>query len=94
MTRTVGVSRAMEMVLLAKRLTAQEALTWGILNHVSAPGQLLKDALIWANKISEAGPIAIQQAKKAIQRGKENLGKRPYNGKWSVISPVFIPRID
>lgn len=71
LTRTVGLSRAMEMVLLAKRLTATEALNWGIVNRVSAQGQLLKDAMTWAGKIAEAGPIAIQQAKKAIQRGKE-----------------------
>jgi hypothetical protein len=32
--------------------------------------------------------------RKLFSEEKKNLGKRPYNGKWSVISPVFIPRID
>jgi enoyl-CoA hydratase/carnithine racemase len=71
LTRTVGLSRAMEMVLLGRRLTAHEALNWGLINRSVVSAQLMKEAMAWATKIAEAGPIAIQQAKKAIQRGKE-----------------------
>ena len=71
LSRTIGMSRAMEMVLLAKRLSALEAYQWGIVNKISPLSQLMKEAMSWAHKISEAGPIAIQQAKKAIQRGRE-----------------------
>jgi enoyl-CoA hydratase/carnithine racemase len=71
LTRIIGPSRALEMILLAKRMTSTEALKWGLLNHVSVQGQLMKDALSWAHKIADAGPIAIQQAKKAVLRGLE-----------------------
>lgn len=71
LSRTIGMSRAMEMVLLAKRLSASEAYQWGIVNKVVPLTQLMKESMGWAQKISESGPIAIQQAKKAIQRGRE-----------------------
>jgi len=71
LSRTIGMSRAMEMVLLAKRLSALEAHHWGVVNKVVPLAQLMKEAMAWAHKISEAGPLAIQQAKKAIQRGRE-----------------------
>lgn len=71
LTRTIGMSRAIEMVLLGKKLNVSEALDWGLINKVCPTNVLLKEAMIWANKIAEAGPIAIQQAKKAIQRGRE-----------------------
>lgn len=71
LTRTIGMSRAMEMVLLAKRLSASEAQQWGIVNKVTPSAHLMKEAMAWAQKLSEAGPIAIQQAKRAIQRGRE-----------------------
>jgi len=71
LTRTIGMSRAMEMVLLSKKLSAAEAYQWGILNKVVPAAQVMKEAMAWATKLSEAGPIAIQQAKRAIQRGRE-----------------------
>ena len=71
LTRLLGLARSMEMILLAKRINALEAQKWGLVNHVSTQGQALKDALAWAHKIAEAGPIAIRQAKKAVLRGLE-----------------------
>jgi len=71
LARAIGMSRAMEMVLTSKRLNVSEALQWGLINKACPSSMLLKEALVWANKISEAGPIAIQQAKKAILRGRE-----------------------
>lgn len=71
LTRIIGPSRALEMILLAKRISSTEALKWGLVNQVSSHGQFLKDALTWAQKIAEAGPIAIHQAKKAVLRGLE-----------------------
>lgn len=71
LTRIIGLSRAMEMVLLAKKITAEQAKSWGILNQVVESSQLEKEALQWAKKIAEAGPVAIRQAKKSIQQGLE-----------------------
>jgi len=71
LTRIVGLPRAMEMVLMAKKLSAEQASAWGILNQVVEPALLTKESMAWAKKIAESGPIAIRQAKRAIQQGVE-----------------------
>lgn len=69
LTRLVGMGKALEMILLAKRINAQEALQLGILNAVTRPVLVMDHALEWATKLSESGPIAIRQAKLAIRQG-------------------------
>ena len=65
--RIVGLARALELVLLSKRLTATEALSYGLIHSVVPVGQALSEALHLGAKILEAGPIAIRQAKWAIR---------------------------
>lgn len=69
--RLIGVAKATEMILLAKRLTAQEALQYGLVHATVPAGQSMSHAKMWAQEILEAGPIAIRQAKFAIQAGME-----------------------
>ncbi len=69
--RLIGMPKALEMVLLAKRIPAGEALKLGLVQSVVAPGQAMAHAMTWANKILEAGPIAIRAAKAAIRGGME-----------------------
>ncbi len=73
LSRVVGLSKALELVLLAKRLTAAEALNHGLVNVVVPTGQAVVQAMTWATKISEAGPIAIRQAKAAVRLGYERI---------------------
>ncbi len=73
LARVVGLPKALELVLLAKRLTAAEALHIGLVNVVVPTGQALNQAMTWATKISEAGPIAIRQAKSAVRLGYERI---------------------
>lgn len=82
LSRLVGASKAMELILLAKKLTAQEALTYGIINKVVPVGEAVEEAMIWVTKMLEAGPIAIRQAKSAIRGGLD----RPLNQglQWEV----------
>lgn len=69
LARLVGMSRALELVLLAKRLTAKQALDYGVLNAVAPPGELMNTARAWAGKMLESGPLALRQAKAAIRLG-------------------------
>jgi len=71
LSRVVGMSRALELILLAKRLTGSEALYYGLVNTVVSSSQCLAQAISWASKISESGPIAVRQAKMAIRLGSE-----------------------
>lgn len=67
--RLIGESKAMELILTARRLKAEEALAYGILTKVVSRGDLLEETGKFADMMLANGPIAIQQAKFAIKHG-------------------------
>lgn len=69
--RLIGKGRAMEMILTGRRVGAAEALTIGLVNRVVPAGDLMAETIELAGRILEAGPIAVQQAKRAIHQGSE-----------------------
>jgi enoyl-CoA hydratase/carnithine racemase len=69
--RLVGKGKAKELIFTGRRISAAEALDIGLVNHVVPPGALLDECRAMAAQICEAGPIAVQQAKYAINRGLE-----------------------
>jgi enoyl-CoA hydratase len=62
----VGKGRAMELILTANMLSAQEALDCGLVNKVVAQAELLELANSLAEKISKNSPVAIQHAIQAV----------------------------
>jgi methylglutaconyl-CoA hydratase len=67
--RLVGEARAKEMILLGRRLTAAEALSWGLVNRVTPAGtDVVDDAVQWLRPIAEGAPIAHEAALEAIDR--------------------------
>jgi enoyl-CoA hydratase len=69
LARAVGERRAKELILRGQPFTAEQGLAWGLVNHLSEPGQVLDDALSAARDIAANGPLAVRQAKKAIHFG-------------------------
>ncbi len=72
LARAVGERRAKELILRAQAFDAGQALQWGLLNHLSEPGQVLDDALLAAREIARNGPLAVRQAKKSIHFGLQS----------------------
>ena len=67
--RLIGEAKAMELILTAKRMTAAEALQYGVLTKI-APVESLKEVTAqFTSKLLKNAPIAIQQAKFAIKQG-------------------------
>jgi enoyl-CoA hydratase/carnithine racemase len=67
--RTVGEGRAKEMILLGRRLTADEALAWGLVQRITPPGtSVVDDAIEWIRPIAQGAPIAQAAALEAIDR--------------------------
>jgi len=67
--RIVGEARAKEMILLGRRLTADEALAWGLINRVTPAGKnVVDDVVEWIRPIAEGAPIAQAAALEAIDR--------------------------
>jgi enoyl-CoA hydratase/carnithine racemase len=69
--RIVGAPMAKEMIFTGRRVDAGEAKAIGLVNHVVPAGQARAKALEIAATIADNGPIAVRQAKKAINWGGE-----------------------
>lgn len=63
--RTVGQKRAMELLLLNRQLSAEEALSWGLVNEVVADARLLERALEVAERLAH-GPASAYGATKRL----------------------------
>jgi enoyl-CoA hydratase/carnithine racemase len=65
--RIVGEARAKEMILLGRKLSATEALAWGLVNRVSPTSDVLADTIAWLDPIANGAPIAQSAALRAIE---------------------------
>ncbi|MCU0497152.1 MAG: enoyl-CoA hydratase-related protein [Anaerolineae bacterium] len=71
LTRAVGKAIAMEMCLADRRLTAQEALQYGLVNRVVAVDAYLNEAIALAQKIASMSQIAVRLTKDAVNKADE-----------------------
>ena len=67
--RVVGLALAKELILTARRVTAAEALSMGLVGQVVPADQLQAAALALAERVARNAPISLRQAKRAIDRG-------------------------
>lgn len=67
LTRLVGEARAKELLLLSRRLDADEALALGLVNRLAPEGTTaLEAALAWADHFAKGAPIAMAAALEAV----------------------------
>lgn len=69
LARLVGKGVAKELIFSAKVISAAEALSFGIVNRLCKPEELLGDARAVASEIAKKGPVAVQMAKQVINEG-------------------------
>lgn len=67
--RTIGRAEALEMLLTGRRVTAEEAHRFGLVNRVVQRKALLSTVEEIAQKIISYYPLAVKYAKQAVQRG-------------------------
>ncbi len=67
MTRAIGPARAMELILTGETISAQEALSYGLVNRVVPVERYLAEAQALAARIAEQAPIAVLLAKEAVR---------------------------
>ena len=73
LTRAVGKSLAMEMVLNGRLLTADEAHRFGLASRVVPVEQCLGEALRLANEIAARAPLAVRLGKEAVNNAFESF---------------------
>jgi len=69
LARLVGSGRAKWLIFSGQMISADEALAWGLVERVVPPEQLLTAARELAEKMAGNSPVAIAQAKQAIDHG-------------------------
>ncbi|MGO9019041.1 MAG: enoyl-CoA hydratase-related protein [Syntrophobacteraceae bacterium] len=67
--RLVGRAKALDMILFSKRLSAVEAIEAGLVNRLSAPESLMKDARAFAGELALRPPVAVRCVLKAMAAG-------------------------
>jgi enoyl-CoA hydratase/carnithine racemase len=64
---TIGAARTRELFLGGQRIDARTALTWGLVNAVVEPEQLVEAAVHWATEIGSNAPLAQLGNKRVIR---------------------------
>ncbi len=67
--RLIPLGKAKEMIYTGNFLDAEEALKIGLIDRITPNEDLMEEAKKLAMRILDQGPLAIQSAKKAINRG-------------------------
>ncbi len=66
--RLVGFGNAMELLMTARTIEADEACRLGLINRVTPEGKVLEEALETAGMIVKSPPLALQLTKQALHR--------------------------
>lgn len=76
LTQLVGKPKAMELILTGSSLTAEQALSAGLVNQVAEPAVLLSAAALLLEKITRKSPLAVAAAIRAINAAGAGLSER------------------
>jgi enoyl-CoA hydratase len=71
LSRLIGRSMALEMILTGEWINAQEAWRIGLINKVLPQAQVLSEATILARDMAAKSPIALRYVREAIQKGMD-----------------------
>jgi enoyl-CoA hydratase/carnithine racemase len=71
LSRRIGSQRALRAILLGERLSAAEALDFGAITALAAPGSALADSRALAARLAALPATAVQSGKRAVAEGAE-----------------------
>ena len=72
LAQLVGKGKAMEMIITADMINAEDAYKWGLVNYITTPEELLNKCFEITSKIITKSPIAVRTAIKVINAGYNN----------------------
>lgn len=90
--RTIGLKRAMGMILTARRVSAAEGYELGFVNEVVPHAELMAGANRWAQMICECGPMSIRASKEAVLMGLDEptlADAQKNQSKYPAIAALF-----
>ncbi|SFD77892.1 Enoyl-CoA hydratase/carnithine racemase [Lentibacillus persicus] len=71
LSRLIGLGKAKRLIFTAKPVASDEALSLGLVEQVTSLEELLEKAIDMAQEIAGNGPVALRQAKMAINKGAD-----------------------
>ncbi|AFS69535.1 enoyl-CoA hydratase-related protein [Exiguobacterium antarcticum] len=90
--RLIGETRAKELIFTAKKIDAETAERYGIVSRVvSTVEELMEVCLAFADEMLQNGPVAIRQAKQAIDHGLDHTlaeGLKIETNAYEVVIPT------
>jgi enoyl-CoA hydratase/carnithine racemase len=69
LSRLIGLAAAKELILTGRRIGAAAARELGLVSAVVPAAELRAEAQRWAAEVATAGPLAVKQAKRALDEG-------------------------
>jgi enoyl-CoA hydratase/carnithine racemase len=70
LTKVVGASKALELLLTGDMIGAEEALRLGIVNRVVPQDRLMEETMALAQKIADKAPLAVPMIKRAVYQAE------------------------
>lgn len=87
--RQIPHALAMEMLLTARHVTAQEAFSFGLINRVVDDGEALATAQQIADQIVTNGPVAVQTIKRSVLESEWLPEREALASELQIGMPVF-----
>lgn len=87
--RQIPYTAAMDMLLTGRKITATEALNWGLIGRVVDDGQALATALELAKKIAANGPLSVQAIKRSVVEGADLSESEALALELQIGQPIF-----
>ena len=87
--RLVGPGRALELILSARNVKAEEAERIGLVNRIVPQADLLNEAVKLAQTILKNGPLAVEAALECVVRGMQlplDQGLRFESGRFGILA--------
>ncbi|NUU21289.1 MAG: crotonase/enoyl-CoA hydratase family protein, partial [Streptomycetaceae bacterium] len=87
--RRIPYQIAMELALTGDFLTAPDAHRYGLVNHLTAPGEALAKARDLAARIAANGPLAVAATKEIIVSSADWPTDEAFARQQKIVSPIF-----
>ncbi len=92
LTRQIPYCRAMEILLLGGNLTADEALSIGLINRIVPRAELMPTAMEIAERLAQNGPLALRAIKESVLKSRDIPVERAYALETQLARKVFSSR--
>ena len=88
--RQIPYCLAAEILLLGRRISAHEALQWGLINRVVPKGKAVEEALKMAEQLCENGPLSIKAITRSLRELDESVPEaEAFKAQDEIGWPVF-----